>query len=167
MEGFEIKNCNMSFIKKILRPFLLHKKLIKCTFPSPMERVRERCVRVRCVRVRWFVLGLGIFLISCDDMEDKLKPDSNTGLGEPTHLYILSEGLFNMNNSTLASYDLNSKTLISDFFLSVNKRGLGDTANDMGIYGSKMYVVVNVSSQIEVLDVNTGKSLAKIAIKNE
>jgi len=100
-------------------------------------------------------------------MEDKLKPDSNTGLGEPTQLYILCEGLFNMNNSTLAKYDLNSKTVVPDFFLTINKRGLGDTANDMGIYGSKMYVVVNVSSQIEVLDVNTGKSLAQIAMKNE
>jgi hypothetical protein len=100
-------------------------------------------------------------------MEDKQKPDSNTGMAEPTHLYILSEGLFNMNNSTLASYDLNSKSLISDYFLSVNKRGLGDTANDMGIYGSKMYVVVNVSSQIEVLDVKSGISLAQISLKNE
>jgi DNA-binding beta-propeller fold protein YncE len=30
-----------------------------------------------------------------------------------------------------------------------------------------MYVVVNVSSQIEVLDVKSGKSLAQIAMKNE
>ena len=100
-------------------------------------------------------------------MEDKLKPAINTGAAEPTKLYILSEGLFNLNNSTLASYDLNSKTLVTDFFLAANKRGLGDTANDMGIYGSKMYVVVNVSSQIEVLDAKSGKSLAQIAMKNE
>jgi YVTN family beta-propeller protein len=134
-------------------------KLISCSVPSPLERVRERCFVL--------VLGVGLFLTSCDDMDDKLKPEINTGAAEPTQLYILSEGLFNMNNSTLASYDLNSKTLVSDFFLTVNKRGLGDTANDMGIYGSKMYVVVNVSSQIEVLDVKSGKSLAQIAMKNE
>lgn len=118
-------------------------------------------------RIYTLIVMFSLFLISCDDMEDKLKPDINTGIAEPTQLYILSEGLFNMNNSTLASYDLNSKTLVSDFFLTVNKRGLGDTANDMGIYGSKMYVVVNVSSQIEVLDVKSGMSLAQIALKNE
>lgn len=144
----------MSFFKKILKPFLLVKKLIRCAFPSPMERVR----------VRWFVLGLGIFFISCDDMEDKLKP-ANTGLSnEPTQLYILSEGLFNMNNSTLALYNLTTQTLVPDFFLATNKRGLGDTANDMGMYGSKIYVVVNVSSQVEVLDAITGKSLKRIAM---
>ncbi|MBV5343397.1 hypothetical protein JZU68_07235, partial [bacterium] len=133
---------------------MLVKKLIRCAFPSPMERVR----------VRWFVLGLGVFLISCDDMEDKLKP-ANTGLSnEPTQLYVLSEGLFNMNNSTLARYDLTKQTLVPDFFLATNKRGLGDTANDMGMYGSKIYVVVNVSSQVEVLDAATGKSLKRIAL---
>jgi len=140
----------MNFTKKILKPLLLVLKVIFCTFP-PL----------------WGGLGWGLFLTSCDDMDDKLKPEINTGAAEPTQLYILSEGLFNLNNSTLASYDLNSKTLVTDFFLTVNKRGLGDTANDMGVYGSKMYVVVNVSSQIEVLDLKTGKSLAQIAMKNE
>ena len=112
----------------------------------------------------WFVLGCVLFLLSCDDMEDKLKP-ANTGLSnEPTQLYILSEGLFNMNNSTLALYDLTTQTLVPDFFLATNKRGLGDTANDMGMYGSKIYVVVNVSSQVEVLDAATGKSLRRIAM---
>ncbi len=100
-------------------------------------------------------------------MEDKLKPDVNTGAAEPTQLFILSEGLFNNNNSTLASYDLTTKTLVADFFLAENKRGLGDTGNDMGIYGSKLYVIMNVSSQIEVINVKTGKSLAQIAMKNE
>ena len=140
----------MNLLKKLLKPLLLVLKVIFCTFP-PL----------------WGGLGWGLFLTSCDDMDDKQKPAINTGIAEPTQLYILSEGLFNFNNSTLASYDLNSKTLVNDFFLSANKRGLGDTANDLGIYGSKMYVVVNVSSQVEVLDVKTGRSLAQIAMINE
>lgn len=113
-----------------------------------------------------FGLLLSLFLVSCDDMEDKLKPIVNTGASEPTQLFILSEGLFNSNNSTLATYDLNTKVLVSDYFLAANKRGLGDTGNDMGIYGSKLYVVMNVSSQIEVVDAKTGKSLAQIAMFN-
>jgi YVTN family beta-propeller protein len=119
------------------------------------------------IRIRGAIFCLYIavfFTVSCDDMEDKLKP-ANTGLSnEPTQLYVLSEGLFNMNNSTLARYDLTLQTLVPDFFLATNKRGLGDTANDMGMYGSKIYVVVNVSSQVEVLDAATGKSLKRIAM---
>ena len=30
-------------------------------------------------------------------------------------------------------------------------RGLGDTANDLAIYGSKIYIVANVSSTIEII----------------
>jgi len=106
-------------------------------------------------------------LISCDDMEDKLKLSNNAGSNEPTQLYILSEGLFNSNNSTLAKYDLTTNTLVSDFFLSANKRGLGDTANDMGIYGSKLYIVVNQSSQIEIINAKSGKSLKQIPMFKE
>jgi hypothetical protein len=58
---------------------------------------------------------------------------------------VLSEGLFNLNNSSLAYIDLQSQIAYSDLFLAANKRGLGDTANDMGLYGTKLYVVVNVS----------------------
>jgi len=139
------KICKMNFLNKILKHFWLVIKLIICTFPPLMEG-----------------LGLGLLLISCDDMEDKLKPTNANTKAEPIMLYILSEGLFNMNNSTLASYNMETGGLTNDLFLKANKRGLGDTANDLGLYGSKLYVVVNVSSQIEVLDAKTGKSLAQI-----
>lgn len=135
----------MNFLTKILKHFWLVIKLLICTFPPLMG-----------------VLGWGLLLTSCDDMEDKLKPTNANTKAEPTMLYILSEGLFNMNNSTLSSYNLKTGELTNDLFLKANKRGLGDTANDLGLYGSKLYVVVNVSSQIEVLDAKTGKSLAQI-----
>ena len=115
----------MNLLKKIFKPLLLVLKVIFCTFPPLLGG-----------------LGWGLFLTSCDDMDDKLKPEINIGAAEPTKLYILSEGLFNLNNSTLASYDLNSKTLVTDFFLTVNKRGLGDTANDMIVEDGYIYKIV-------------------------
>ena len=113
------------------------------------------------------VLGTIILLTACDDMKDIQHSVNECGTPEPTQLYILSEGLFNMNNSTLASYNLTNGELVGDIFLSANKRGLGDTANDLGLYGSKLYVIVNVSSQVEVLDAKTGKSLAQIPMIND
>lgn len=82
-------------------------------------------------------------------------------------LYILSEGLFNMNNSSLAYYSFQDKCLKKNFFTLVNQRGLGDTGNDMKSYGGKLYIVVNVSSQIEVLDLAKGTSLAQIPLFDE
>ena len=83
-------------------------------------------------------------------------------------MYILCEGLFNMNNSTLSYYDFTSGTMLSfqdpgmagadktshDFFKMVNGRRLGDTANDLQRYGAKLWCVVNVSSQVEVMDLS-------------
>ena len=37
----------------------------------------------------------------------------------------------------------------------------------MGIYGSKLYIVVNVSSQIEVVDLQSGKSVKQIPMLSE
>lgn len=84
---------------------------------------------------------------------------------EAKRLVILSEGSFNINNSSLAMYDFSTQKLDNKFFETVNNRGLGGTANDMIKYGSKIYIVVNVSSTIEIIDSKTGKSLKQIPMK--
>jgi YVTN family beta-propeller protein len=57
--------------------------------------------------------------------------------------------------------------MTSDFFSDINGRGLGDTANDMKIHGNCLWIVVNVSSQVEVVDLKTGISIRRIPIFNE
>ena len=44
---------------------------------------------------------------------------------------------------------------------------MGDTANDMDIYGGKLYVVVNVSSTVEVIDLHTGLSVGQVSFVAE
>lgn len=117
--------------------------------------------------IQTFVIGIIIPLTSCDDMIDKLPDGTLPQNQEISQIFVLSEGLFNNNNSTLAMYDFETKRTEKDYFLTVNKRGLGDTANDMQLYGSKLYVVVNVSSQIEVIDSETGFSLKQIPMFND
>ena len=115
-----------------------------------------------------FVFGLLIH--ACDDITDKDSPEDNEGSNTETGtagIYVLSEGLFNLNNSTLMFHSLKNGQTDTDYFRSKNHRGLGDTANDMAIYGSKLYIVVNVSSQIEVIDRASGLSLKRIPVLNE
>ena len=61
-------------------------------------------------------------------------------------LFILNEGLFQMNNSTLSYYDFTTGEFTENIFLDVNHRGLGDVGNDLQQYGSKLYIVVNNSN---------------------
>ena len=111
-----------------------------------------------------FCAFLSLF-VACDDLEDKSTSttiDGNITETGTAEIYILSEGLFNLNNSSLAKYSFKSNKLIKNYFKDLNKRGLGDTANDIVLYGSKLYIVVNVSSTIEVIDFQTGISIKQI-----
>ena len=82
-----------------------------------------------------------------------------------TGVYVLSEGLFNMNNTTLTYFNFSSSTATTDFFANTNGSGLGDTGNDIIIYGGKIYIVMNVSSYVEVADALTAKHISKIDFK--
>jgi len=103
--------------------------------------------------------ALTLILSSCH--KDKVNP-------KPTPVtdgfYILNQGLFNDNNSSLSFYTYSNKTVTADIFNAANDRGLGDTGNDVEIYGSKMYIVVNVSSTLEVVDAKTAKSVKRIQL---
>lgn len=139
--------------------------------------------KIRINPVRWQSLFMLLFILlaSCDDKivwEDGGDTPTDT---QTSGMYILCEGLFNTNNSSLSYYDFTKGEMVSfqdedkrgndktsyDFFKKQNGRKLGDTANDLQRYGSKLWCVVNVSSQIEVMDLNTGKSLKQIPLFNE
>ncbi|MCR4964605.1 MAG: hypothetical protein K6A41_03000 [Bacteroidales bacterium] len=76
-------------------------------------------------------------------------------------IFILNEGVFQMNNSTLSYYNFETGEITQDLFLQQNGRGLGDTGNDLQRYGSKMYCVVNNSNTLEILKMD-GTSLKAI-----
>lgn len=86
---------------------------------------------------------------------------------EKGKIFILSEGLFNMNNSSIQMIDFDTEKYHADYFSTINQRGLGDTANDMIIHEELIFVVVNVSSQIEVIDTKTGISVRRIPVMDE
>jgi YVTN family beta-propeller protein len=109
---------------------------------------------------------LAALFAACSDSDIVIDP-TDLPPSETQKILVLCEGIMNHDNSTLAFYDLKSKTTDLDYFTTVNKRGLGDTANDMIKYGSKIYIVVNVSSTIEVIDAATGKSVKQIEMKEK
>jgi YVTN family beta-propeller protein len=93
-----------------------------------------------------------------DDVVAPVAPKVTTGL------YILSEGI-NQAKTTLTYYNLATNTPTTDFYAITNGSGLGDTGNDMIVYGSKMYIVVHISSVVQVVDAATVKSIQRIEFK--
>lgn len=107
------------------------------------------------------VLSAGIFS-SCKKSDKPYDPVAPT-----KGVYVLSEGNYSANNGKLAYRDAASGAVSGDFFVQQNpsqSAGLGDVANDILIYGSKMYIVVNVSNNVTVLDAKTGTFISRIPI---
>lgn len=113
----------------------------------------------------FFYLSLmaALCITACSDDDNPIDNENPSTEGEA--LLVLSEGSWNGNNSTLARLNLLTDDLDKEYFRTVNKRGLGDTGNDMLLYGSKVYIVVNMSSTIEVIEAATGKSISRIDMK--
>lgn len=101
-------------------------------------------------------------LASCH--KDKVAPTNTTPTAERAGIYVLNQGNFGSNNSTLAYYDFTTKALTPDIFTAANTNKLGDTGNDMGIYGAKMYIVVNNSNIIDVVAPKTTKLIKQIQL---
>ena len=84
-------------------------------------------------------------------------------------VYLLNEGNLNLNKASLDYVDYTSGVYRRNIYNQANPevtKGLGDVGNDMALYGSKLYVVVNNSNKIEVLNAKTGKRIKQIDLIN-
>jgi len=107
------------------------------------------------------LLILPFLMVSCTDEPD-VTPVVQDTIVHSSAVYIMNEGLFNGNNAGITRFTFSDSASVADFFMQQNGRGLGDTGSDLAVYGSKLYAVVNVSSQLEVMDAATGISLKQI-----
>ncbi|MDX2362764.1 MAG: hypothetical protein QNK23_18280 [Crocinitomicaceae bacterium] len=104
-----------------------------------------------------------LVLFSCK--KDEVMPCEDTS-ALSNGMVVLCEGLFQQNNSSISFIDFNNGAVDNSFFANRVGRQLGDTGNDMQKYGGKIYVVVNISSTIEVLDASTFTSIEQISMIN-
>jgi hypothetical protein len=101
---------------------------------------------------------LSFILVSC---EEKPKEPS----GDNFNIWVLNEGVWQMGNGSITAYNTSTNERESDIYSSANNgRQLGDTPNDIVLYGAKVYVVVSTSNRIDVLDSKTGVSIQQISV---
>ena len=113
-----------------------------------------------------YLLGLAVLLMgtavmtSCSDDND----GPETYLQEySTGAYVVNSG--NMGNkieSSLTAIDYASSTATQNVFKAANGRPLGNTANDGIVYGNKIYLAVDQSNTIEVIDKKTKQSIKQV-----
>lgn len=85
-----------------------------------------------------------------------------------TGFYLLNEGNMNMNKSSLDFFDFTTGIYSRRIFTAYNPevtKGLGDVGNDIRIYGSRMYIIMNNSNKVEVVDAATARRIKQIDLR--
>lgn len=83
--------------------------------------------------------------------------------------FLLNEGNSGTNKASLDFYDNRTGNYNKNIYATVNPtavKELGDVGNDIQVYGSKLYAVINGSNKVEVMDAGTAKRIGQINIKN-
>lgn len=120
------------------------------------------------------MLLCSVLMMSCRTDEIIPREEIQDGLAQPENtaikgFYLLNEGNMGSNKCTLDFFDYETGKYHRNIYAEINPevvKELGDVGNDIKIYGSKMYVVVNVSNKIEVLDAKTAKRIKTIPLQN-
>ncbi len=100
-----------------------------------------------------------VSFVACDNNDEVPAPPAGTSaLGT---CYILNSGDPKSNNSSLTMYNGTTGEVVQNYFELQNGRKLGNTANDIIAYGSKLYIAVALEGTIEVASADA-KSLAQI-----
>lgn len=71
---------------------------------------------------------------------------------------VLNEGNLGANNASVSRFNPATGDIDNQWFDNANHRGLGNQAQDMIAYGSKVYITVTESNSLEVLNPQSGLS---------
>lgn len=117
------------------------------------------------------MLATGAFLFSCDKVGTESPDEPYLTIprvqSEVLGFYVLNQGGWGANNSTLDYVDLRNGRYITDYFGKQNPDmayGLGDTGNDMLLTDDYLIMVLNGSNLLEVTDAHTAKHITAVEI---
>lgn len=121
-----------------------------------------------------FIMATCILLAAACREPEEIIPSTPTGVGggdagEIAGFFLLNEGNMGNNKCSLDYYDYRTGIYSRNIYPERNPhvvQELGDVGNDMDIYGSKLYVVVNCSNLVEVMDAATARHIAQIPVPN-
>jgi len=119
------------------------------------------------------LLTLLVTLAACRTIEPVI-PSQQTEVGggdagDIAGFFLLNEGNMGSNKCTLDYYDYTSGIYRKNIYAERNPgvvQELGDVGNDLAIYGSKLWAVVNCSNLVEVMDAASARHLGSVSIPN-
>lgn len=99
-----------------------------------------------------------------DPLPMPLQPDAS-----PAGMYLLNEGNMGSNKASIDFVDFRNGLYVRNMYAERNPsviKELGDVGNDIQIYGSRLYAVINCSHKVEVMDARTLERIGQVDIPN-
>lgn len=112
--------------------------------------------------MKWPVVFAIIALIFSACEKDDSIPENEPYIPGSHGVFILNEGSIGRNNAGLSYLNFETGNTTTDILSGE----LGDTGQDLLAYGSKLYVSVNESAYIRVVDLYSRESVDSIALKD-
>ncbi len=99
-------------------------------------------------------------LLSCEkeDIDDDGYPQVQQGQG----VFIMNEGNFTQVNASVSYYNKDRKTSYHELFELVNGETPGDLLQSMILHDDQLWMVINNSAKIEIMDPATGQRTGAI-----
>ncbi|MEG0011853.1 MAG: YncE family protein [Muribaculaceae bacterium] len=120
-----------------------------------------------------FLMLLSVALNSCREdivivasQGSKVTEPRDTGIAG---FYLLNEGNMGSNKCTLDYFDEKTGFYNSNIYAERNPssvKELGDVGNDIQIFGSKLYAVINCSHKVDVMNAKDATKIGQIDIPN-
>lgn len=106
----------------------------------------------------FLILSIFLFAVSCTEENDLPDVQSNFRNG----IFVVNEGNYTWSNASISYINLDSSYIENEIFLKRNKESLGDVAQSMYIIDSLLFIIVNNSAKIEVVDLYSFESIHTI-----
>lgn len=109
----------------------------------------------------FFLSFVLVFLISCKKEE---QPTPETPISAGRKVYISNEGALQYGNASISVYNIDKDSVYNNLYTQVNQKPLGDVA--MAIYAdeTQLYIIVNNSNKVVVLDKWTFKEKGSVSV---
>lgn len=105
-----------------------------------------------------------VVLYGCGNSDDNIIP-ANLDEKYLNGFFITNEGNFTRANASISHLSADFNTFTNDIFKTANGKNLGDVAQSLVINGDYVFVIVNNSNTIEVVNKKTFKSVHTITEK--
>jgi hypothetical protein len=129
-------------------------------------RLKFKVQGSKLITSTYYLLLASCYLLqSCKSDKPNVRPENPaiTLAGNASNVLVVNEGNFQFNNATISYLNGQSGQITSDIFNQKNNRSIGDVAQSATYWQSRVYVVINNSQKIEVLDSKSFVSIGSIS----